>query len=74
MRGKGEIGRFEGWRGKCRAAMALLKGDMAALLLLPRMLRKRREMEKIRKLSPRQVRELILRYRISLRRLTESAV
>jgi len=54
--------------------MSLLKGDMAALRLLPRMLRKRRDMEKIRKLSPREVRELILRYRIPLKRLTESAV
>jgi GT2 family glycosyltransferase len=73
-RGQGEISKFQGWRGKGRAAMSLLKGDMAALRLLPRMLRKRRDMEKIRKLSPREVRELILRYRIPLKHLTESAV
>jgi len=72
-RGRGEIGRFPGWRGKCRAGMALVKGDLAALLLLPRMLAKRRKLEKLRKLSPRQVRQLILRYRIPLRELTENA-
>jgi hypothetical protein len=72
-RGRGEIGRFPGWRGKCRAGMALVKGDLAALLLLPRMLAKRRKLEKLRKLSPRQVRQLILHYRISLRELTENA-
>jgi hypothetical protein len=52
--------------------MALVKGDLAALLLLPRMLAKRRKLEKLRKLSPRQVRQLILRYRIPLRELTEN--
>ena len=49
---------------------ALIRGDWQALLLLPRMLGKRREMERIRKLSPRQVRELILGNTISLRELS----
>ncbi|MFB3776518.1 MAG: glycosyltransferase family 2 protein [Bryobacteraceae bacterium] len=71
-RGKGEIGRFRTWRDKIRAVGALLKGDFGALLLLPRMFRKRREVSRIRKLSPRQVRELILRHRIGLRSLTEN--
>ena len=71
-RGKGEIGRFPNWREKSRAAWALLKGDLAALLLLPKMLRKRREVSRFRKLSPRQVRGLLLRHRITLRSLTEN--
>ncbi|HSW50378.1 MAG TPA: glycosyltransferase family 2 protein, partial [Bryobacteraceae bacterium] len=71
-RGRGEIGRFRTWRDKTRAVWALLKGDLGALLLLPRMLRKRREVSRMRKLSPRQVRELILRHRIPLRSLTEN--
>ncbi len=71
-RGKGEIGRFPTWRDKTRAAWAMLKGDFGALLLTPRMLRKRREISKLRKLSPRQVRELLLRHRIPLRSLTEN--
>jgi len=71
-RGRGEIGRFPNWREKCRAALALMKGDLQALLLLPRMLGKRRQMRKFRKLSPRQVRALLLRHRIPLRSLTEN--
>jgi len=71
-RGRGEIGRFPNWREKCRAALALLKGDLQALLLLPRMLSKRRQVRKFRKLSPRQVRALLLRHRIPLRSLTEN--
>jgi len=72
-RDRGEIGRFPGLHGKLRAGLALLKGDLAALRLLPRILRKRREVRKFRKLTPRQVRELILRNRISLRTLMEEA-
>jgi GT2 family glycosyltransferase len=70
---KGEISRFPGIQGKTRAALALIKGDIAALRLLPRMLQKRRETEKFRRLSARQVRELILRNRIPLRTLMENA-
>jgi GT2 family glycosyltransferase len=72
-RGRGEIGRFPNWRGKWRAALALMKGDLQALLLLPRMLGKRRHLRKFRKLSPRQVRALLLRHRIPLRSLTENS-
>jgi GT2 family glycosyltransferase len=71
VRGKGEIEKFRGWREKRRAVLALLKGDLAALRLLPRMLRKRREMARIRRLHPREVRALILRHRIALRTLME---
>lgn len=72
-RDRGEIGRFPGLHGKFLAGLAMLKGDLAALAMLPRMLRKRREVRKFRKLTPRQVRELILRNRISLKTLTEQA-
>lgn len=72
-RGKGEIARFGGWRGKARAALALLKGDLEALRLLPRMLHKRRAVAAYRKLSPRQVRRLILEHRIALATLMEQA-
>jgi hypothetical protein len=71
-RGKGEIGRFPSWRDKIRAAGAVLKGDFGALFLIPRMLRKRRDISKLRRLSPRQVRKLLLRNRIPLRSLTEN--
>jgi GT2 family glycosyltransferase len=71
---KGEVGRYPGLSGKIQAALALLKGDLAALTLLPKMLAKRRSVNRIRKLSPREVRALILRHRIPLKELTEQAI
>ena len=68
--GRGETSLYPGVAGKLTVATALLRGDCEALLLAPRMLRKRREIERIRKLSPRQVRELILENKISLRELS----
>jgi GT2 family glycosyltransferase len=72
--GQGEVGKFPGLRGKLQAALALVKGDLAALPLIPRMLAKRRGIERIRKLSPREVRKLILEHRIPLKQLTRQAV
>jgi len=72
--GQGEVGKFPGLRGKLQAALAMLMGDLAALLLIPRMLRKRREVERFRKLSPREVRKLILEHRIPLKQLMRQAV
>jgi len=69
MRGRGETALYPGATGKLTIAAALIRGDIQALLLLPRMLRKRREIRRIRKLSPRQVRELILGNALSLREL-----
>jgi hypothetical protein len=71
--GRGETALYPGAMGKLAIAAALIRGDCQALLLLPRMLRKRREIERIRKLSPRQVRELILENGISLRELHEQS-
>jgi NADPH-dependent ferric siderophore reductase len=72
--GQGEVGKFPGLRGKIQAALALLKGDLAALPLIPRMLAKRRAIDRIRKLSPREVRKLILEHRIPLKQLMRQAV
>jgi GT2 family glycosyltransferase len=69
-RGRGETALYPGAMGKLAIVAALVRGDCQALPLLPRMLRKRREIERIRKLSPRQVRELILENGISLRELS----
>ena len=57
---------FPGIRGKWTIATSLVRGDIQALLLAPRMLRKRREIRRIRRLSPRQVRQLIWRHRLGL--------
>lgn len=72
--GEGEVGQFPGVREKLRAAFALLRGDCQALAMLPRMLAKRREIERIRKLKPREVQKLILENRISLKELTRQSV
>ncbi len=68
--GRGEAGLYPGLKGKLIMASSLIRGDIEALILAPRMWRKRREIGRIRKLSPGQVRELILGNRISLRELS----
>ncbi|MCC6862840.1 MAG: glycosyltransferase family 2 protein [Bryobacterales bacterium] len=68
--GRGEASLFPGIGGKIRMALALMRGDLEALPLIPRMLRKRRQLKRIRRLSPQQVRRLLLRHRITLRELT----
>ena len=70
LRGRGEASLYPGAAGKVTIAAALIRGDCEALFMLPRMLRKRREVERIRKLSARETRELILGSRISLRALS----
>jgi GT2 family glycosyltransferase len=72
--GQGEVGKFRGFGGKMQVGLAMLKGDLAALALLPRMLAKRRDVDAIRKLSPREVKRLILDHRISLKQLMRQAV
>lgn len=74
VRSKGEVGHYPGVSGKLRAALALLKGDLEALWLVPRMLRKRRQVNRFRKLSPREVRKLILEHRIPLKQLAEQGL
>ncbi|MBI4893957.1 MAG: glycosyltransferase family 2 protein [Acidobacteria bacterium] len=71
MLNRGEISRFQSPGGKMAVLWAMARGDWEALLLLPRMLRKRRQMRSLRKLSPRQVKQLLLRHRISLKELSQ---
>ena len=66
-RGEGDTAYFPGPRGKLAMAWALVHGDLEALLLAPRMLRKRRAMGRLRKLTPGEVRRLILANRLPLR-------
>jgi len=73
MRGQGEAGRFRGISGKVTVAMGLILGDLQALKLLPRMFRKRRQLKSIRKLSPSQLRHLILDHRVSLKELSRQS-
>ncbi len=71
--GAGETAHFPGWRGKFLMLKGLLWGDLAAIAMLPRMLAKRRAVSRIARLSPRQIRQLILDHRISLQELSTQA-
>ncbi len=71
LRGKGEIRRYPGAKGKLTAATALVKGTLSALPMIPSMIRKRKAFRAKHRLSPKQVRRLLLRYRIPLRELSE---
>ncbi len=73
-RGRGEVRRFPGIRGKLLLVFSLIKADLMAIPLLPKMFRKRSQVEKIRKLTPEQVKKLLIRYRIPLAELTEQAI
>lgn len=64
QRGEGDTAHFPGWRGKLRMAGAVLRGDFQALALLPRMLSKRSQIARIRKLTPREVHRLVLANRL----------
>jgi GT2 family glycosyltransferase len=68
-RGSADTAVFPGVKGKLALAAGLLYGQLDALRLLPRILRKRAGIERIRRLSPRQVKELIFHYRAPLREL-----
>jgi hypothetical protein len=74
IRGRGEAARFPGAGGKIRIAIALLKGVAQAISMSPATLRKRRDMRPLRRLSPKQIRELLFRYRITLKELSERAI
>ncbi len=66
-RGAGDTAYFPGLAGKWRLARALAAGQFQALLLAPRMLRKRAGLRRIRRLTSAQVRRLIWTNRLRLR-------
>jgi GT2 family glycosyltransferase len=71
-RNKGESRHYPGSWGKLQAALAFARGTWSALPMIPRMLRKRRSLR--RRLTPRQIRRLLLHYRIPLKEISEQAV
>ncbi|MFN7922798.1 MAG: glycosyltransferase family 2 protein [Bryobacteraceae bacterium] len=73
IRGKGEVGRLPDQRSRFRLAWTILKADWAALRMLPKILRKRKQMDSIRKLSASEVTRLLKRHRIPLTELMEQA-
>ena len=63
----GDTAHFPGIRGKLTIACSLAAGDLAAFRLIPRMLGKRAAIDRIRRLTPGEVRRLLLEHRLSLR-------
>jgi len=72
-RGQGEMAHYPGLRGKLRAALALAKGDLAALADAAAHVEETGGVERFRKLTPGQVRALILDHRITLQALSRQA-
>jgi GT2 family glycosyltransferase len=72
--GRGEIGRYSGWRDKTRVVAAMLRGDLQALAMLPRMLAKRSQIRRIRKLGTLALLRLLWGHRITLRELSQQAI
>jgi GT2 family glycosyltransferase len=64
-RGSGDTAHFPGIGGKLRMGASLIAGDLAAIPLVPKMLRKRGDV--VRRLSPNEVRDLIFAYRLPLK-------
>ena len=62
----GDTAHFPGIGGKLTILKALAHGDVAALRLLPRMLRKRAEIRRLSRLTPAEIRRLLLAHRLSL--------
>jgi GT2 family glycosyltransferase len=73
VRNRGELRHYQSPWGKASAALALVRGTLTALPLIPEMLAKRRALRPLRRLSPAQIRALLRRHRIGLRELSESA-
>jgi GT2 family glycosyltransferase len=73
LRNQGELRRYSGPRGKLAAATALLWGTLSAIPLIPSMLRKRRAFRSKHRLTARQIRDLLLRHRISLKEISRQA-
>ena len=65
-RNRGDTVHFPGIAGKLTILKALAHGDLAALRLLPRMLRKRAGIRRLSRLTPSEIRRLLLSHRLSL--------
>jgi hypothetical protein len=74
LKGKGEVSKFQGFGGKVRVMLAIIKGNLEAFTMIPKTIKKRRQFRHLRRLTPRQTRRLLLQYRITLKELMEQAI
>ena len=63
---RGDTAHFPGVGGKLTILKALAQGDFAALRLVPRMLRKRAAIRRLSRLTPSEIRRLLLAHRLRL--------
>jgi GT2 family glycosyltransferase len=73
IRNRGELRHYPGAQGKMAVASALIRGNWSALPMIPSMLRKRKAFRSKRRLTSRQIRKLLLQYRIPLKELSQDA-
>lgn len=71
--GRGEISRFPGSRGKLQVLRAMIRADLEAMRLVPKMLAKRPAIKRIRRLTSTEIVRLLWRNRISLRQLSRQS-
>ncbi len=69
LTGKGAAGRFTKEAGKCKLIYILLKANISAFLGLPKMLKKRREIMKKKRISNREVSILFKRFGINAKKI-----
>ncbi len=73
VQGSGEMARFPGLGRKIRLAWTIVRANFAALRMLPQTLRKRRRIRQMAKLTPAEIRRLILDNRIAARAIMEQS-
>jgi len=71
--GQGEVSRFPGLRGKLLVLQALIRADLQALRLLPRMIAKRRKLNTIHRMTSMEITQLLWRHRITLKQLSQQS-
>lgn len=71
LRNRGEVRHYQGPAGKLAAAWGLARGTLSAVPWIPTMLRKRRAV--LRRRTPEQIHQKLLRHRIPLRELSEQS-
>ena len=72
LRGRGEAGQAASELSLLRLASCIIRANIAALMGLPRVLRRRTQLRRLRKLSGSEVAALLRRFRIKLGDLVES--
>jgi GT2 family glycosyltransferase len=74
LRGRGELSRFAGLRGKALAAWSLMRANWEALTMFRATIAKRRRMDRIRRLPQAELMRLFWRHRIRFRKLSRQSI